>query len=310
MYVDPRHYPVPRRRLFDNKRYQDSGAMVGIETKRGCPQKCIYCADPVAKGARVRLRPPEIVVQEIRDLLEQGVSWFHLCDSEFNLPLKHAKDVCRAIIGKGLGDRIRWYCYCSPFPFDSELARLMKGAGCGGINFGVDSLCDEQLYRLGRTYSAKAIQQLVYLLNREGLNYIFDLLIGGPGETVETVRTTIDKVSEFGVSLAGIAAGVRVYPGTPLGRMVEDGIIKEGLYPETIGDSQQPVFYVSPYLGDDVVSLIHELAGGDKRFLLLSAPGEEGSYNYAGDELLSQLIEQGARGAYWDILRRHLYGNI
>ena len=308
--IDLKRLPVPRRRLFDNKRYQKYGAMVGIETKRGCAQKCIYCADPIAKGAKVRLRPAEVVVQEVRDLLEQGVSWFHLCDSEFNLPLEHAKDVCRSVIENGLGDRIRWYCYCAPVPFDSELAHLMKGAGCGGINFGVDSLCDEQLQRLGRTHSTNDIQQLVHLLKKEGLNYIFDLLIGGPGENVETVRTTINRVSEFGVSLAGIATGVRVYPGTPLGRTIDRGIIKEGLYPETNESPEQPVFYISPSLGDNAVSLVHDLAGGDKRFLLLSAPGEEGSYNYAGDELLSRLIEQGARGAYWDILRQHLYGNI
>ena len=43
---------------------------------------------------------------------------------------------------------------------------------------------------------------------------------------------------------------------------------------------------------------------------MLAAPGEEGSYNYADDELLSQLIERGARGAYWDILRRHLDGDV
>ena len=79
--IDLRHLPLPRRRVFDNKRYEQFGAMVGIETKRGCSQKCIFCADPVAKGTRIRLRPPEVVVQELQDLLEQGVSWLHLCDS-------------------------------------------------------------------------------------------------------------------------------------------------------------------------------------------------------------------------------------
>ncbi len=153
--VDLRYLPPPRRRSFDNRRYQQLGAMVGIETKRGCPQGCIFCADPVAKGRKVRLRPPQVVVRELEDLLRQGVSWLHLCDSEFNLPLKHAKQVCRAIINKGIGDKIRWYCYCSPTPFDRELVRLMNAAGCAGINFGVDSLCDDQLHRLGRAHSSQ-----------------------------------------------------------------------------------------------------------------------------------------------------------
>ena len=303
--VDLRYLPMPRRRLFDNRRYEQFGAIVGIETKRGCSQKCIFCADPVARGARVRLRPPEIVVQELQDLLAQGVSWLHLSDSEFNLPLGHAKDVCRAIIEKGLGDKLRWYCYCAPILFDRELASLMKGAGCAGINFGVDSLCDDQLHRLGRIHSSDDVHQLVDLLRREGLNYMFDLLMGGPGETVETIRTTIDKARKFEVPLVGIAAGVRVYPNTALGKAVADGSIKKGLYPGTDEDPDQPVFYMSPSLGDEAVTLINQLVANDPRFLVLAAPAEEGSYNYADDEVLSQLIEQGARGAYWDIIRRH-----
>ena len=303
--IDLRHLPLPHRRIFDNRKYERFGAMVGIETKRGCSQGCIFCADPVARGKRVRLRPPAVVVQELQDLLEQGVSWLHLCDSEFNLPLEHAKAVCRAIIRKGLADKIRWYCYCSPIPFDRELAGVMKSAGCAGINFGVDSLCDDQLHRLGRTHSSNDVRQLVRLLQREGLNYMFDLLIGSPGETAETVRITIDKAREFDAPLVGIAAGVRVYPNTPLGKAVADGFIKEGLHPDTVEDPEQPVFYLSPPLGDNAVTLINQLVGDDARFLLLSAPGEKGSYNYAGDELLSQLIEQGARGAYWDIIRQH-----
>jgi len=104
--TDLNRLPVPRRRIFDNRRYQQLGAMVGVETKRGCTQNCIYCPEPSAKGSKVRLRPPEIVVRELQDLLEQGVSWFYLCDSEFNLPPRHARDMCRAIIEKGLSEKI------------------------------------------------------------------------------------------------------------------------------------------------------------------------------------------------------------
>ena len=302
--VDLNHLPKPRRRVFDNRRYEQVGAMVGIETKRGCSQGCIFCADPVAKGRIVRLRPPEVVVQEILDLVDQGISWLHLCDSEFNLPMEHAKDVCRAIIDVGLTDRIRWYCYCSPIPFDDELAGLMKAAGCAGINFGVDSLCDEHLYRLGRVHSSNDVAQLVRLLGTQRLNYMCDLLIGGPGETPETVRITINKAKELNIPLVGIAAGVRVYAHTPLGKAIANGSIKEGLHPETNEDPLQPLFYLSPILGDDALDLIDRLVHGDPRFLVLSKPAEKGSYNYADDESLCQLIEQGARGAYWDIIRR------
>lgn len=72
--ADLERLPVPGRQLFDNRRYEQLGAMVGIETKRGCPQQCIFCADPLAKGNSLRLRPPDKVAQEFQALFSQGVS--------------------------------------------------------------------------------------------------------------------------------------------------------------------------------------------------------------------------------------------
>jgi hypothetical protein len=293
--------PVPSRSLFDNPRYQAEGAMVGIETKRGCPEQCIYCADPLAKGAKLRLRPPKAVAEEMENLVRQGVWWYHLCDSEFNIPLDHAKEVCRAILSCGLGGRVRWYTYCSPVPFDAELAELMLRSGCAGINFGVDSLCDEQLERLGRRHRIGDIENLVSLLQKAGLNFMFDLLVGGPGETDETLHGTAEVSRRLDLPLVGVAMGVRVYPGTLLAGMLarEDGGITK-----RIGNLLEPDFYFSPTLGEDPVSAVRECLGDDPRFLLLAGPADERNYNYVDDSWLSDAIASGARGAYWDIIRR------
>ena len=73
---------------------------------------------------------------------------------------------------------------------------------------------------------------------------------------------------------------------------------------EGIQDFLEPAFYFSPALGDDPVGLVRQCLDGDPRFLLLAKPGEQGSYNYVDDRWLSQAIENGARGAYWDIIRK------
>jgi hypothetical protein len=137
---------------------------------------------------------------------------------------------------------------------------------------------------------------------------MFDLLIGGPGETEETVRVTINNVRKLDVPLAGIATGVRVYPETPLGRVIAGGFDKEGLHPERGSAFYEPFFYLSPYLGADSSAIIKNLVAGDARFLFLASPDEERSYNYADDEVLCQMIKEGARGAYWDIIRRSRRG--
>ena len=51
-----------------------------------------------------------------------GIDHVHTCDSEFNIPADHALAVCREIVRRGLGGRLRWYAYCAPLPFTAELA--------------------------------------------------------------------------------------------------------------------------------------------------------------------------------------------
>jgi hypothetical protein len=131
-------FPVATRDLVDNRRYLAEGGQVGFETKRGCDHSCAYCADPLTKGRRVRLRDPRAVADELEGLVSRGVDCFHTCDAEFNAPPAHALAVCEETARRGLGDRMRWYAYAEPRAFDETLAAAMRRAGCAGINFGVD----------------------------------------------------------------------------------------------------------------------------------------------------------------------------
>jgi len=95
------------RSWVDNKRYFKEGGQAGFETKRGCNGSCIYCADPVAKGRNIRLRPPSAVADEVEHLVAQGIDHLHTCDSEFNLPPEHAIAVCEEFERRRLGDKVR-----------------------------------------------------------------------------------------------------------------------------------------------------------------------------------------------------------
>lgn len=300
---------VRSRSFVDNVRYFREGGQAGFETKRGCDRACAYCADPVAKGRYIRFRPPQLVVSEIESLVAQGINYFHTCDSEFNVPGEHAKEVCRELIASGLGDKMRWYAYCSVVPFDREMADLFRRAGCVGIDFGVDSAHPQVLRSLGREHTPEDIERAALLCREYGITFMFDLLMGGPGETFETIRHTIEFMRKLEPDCVGIAVGVRVYEGTRMAglvRTLSESGSKSGVYGSVVDNLQflKPVFYVSPDLGSNVMQYIQEVIGDDPRFFLPLTESSESNYNYNANELLCEAIRDGARGAYWDILRK------
>ncbi len=301
--------PSRKRALVDNERYFREGGQAGIETKRGCDRSCIYCADPVGKGRRVRARTPQQVADEFETLLEQGIDHFHLCDSEFNVPEDHALAVCDEMAARGLGRRARWYTYATPGRFTIGLARSMRSAGCVGVNFGADAGDDGMLRALGRDFRVEDLWQTAQACRDAGLTFMYDLLLGGPGETRESAARTIDLMKRISPHRVGVSLGVRIYQGTRLAEIVRlQGPMQNN--PNLRGTAEgneallSPVFYLSAALGDECAQYVAQLVGGDQRFFFPTPEAGTEAYNYSDNERLVAAIKQGYRGAYWDILRR------
>jgi len=295
--------PGMSRRWVDNLRYFRQGGQAGFETKRGCPSQCIYCADLLAKGTRTRVRPPGAVVDELERLLEQGVDHLHTCDGEFNLPAWHAREVCEEMVRRSLGDRLRWYAYCSPAPFSLELATAMREAGCVGINFGVDNGDQEMLRRLRRSFTPADILNATRWSKEAGMAVMLDLLLGSPGETRESLARTVELMRQAEPDRVGVSLGVRVYPGTELARQVTSEAHAKGL----VGgeDPFEPLFFLEPGIAPFAFELLDTLIGDDRRFFFFDPSRPDRNYNYNANQRLVDAIRQGYRGAYWDILRRY-----
>ena len=310
----PTELVVPTARdVIDNETYFRYGGQIGLETKRGCPRGCGYCADRLAKGAHSRLRSPAEVADEAEGLLNRGINVLHLCDCEFNIPPEHALAVCEEFIRRRLGAAMRWYAYLAVTPFDDKLAKAMSKAGCVGINFTADSASETVLSGWGHRHRRADLEAAVALCRKHQMASMFDLLFGGPAETPESVRETITAIREIGPDAAGAMLGVRIYPGTALEKqLTAAGPLEDnpGLRRRYTGrvDLLQPTFYINPSLGEKPAALIRELATGDPRFFLPADQADssghaEGDHNYNDHRELAAAIEAGARGAYWDILR-------
>jgi tryptophan 2-C-methyltransferase len=301
-----------RRNMVDNRTYFARGGQCGFETKRGCNRLCLYCADPLSKGAVPRSRKPTEIADEIESLLGQGIDVLHTCDAEFNVPRSHAMAVCEELNRRSLGERVRWYAYLAVTPFDAEMAAAMRKAGCVGINFTGDSASERMLSTYRQPHRSHDLANAVHLCRENGIKVMIDLLLGGPGETPQTAAETVGFIKRINPDCAGTSLGIRIYPGTGMVDIVKaEGPLETNpsLRRKYTGqvDFFRPTFYISPALGPNPARLIKDLIAGDERFFepMAEQPDAEATdHNYNDNTELADAIAAGARGAYWDILRQ------
>lgn len=228
----------------------------GVQTKRGCSNRCIYCVVPNIEGMMVRLRNPADIADEIENLSASGIKRVFLADSEFNYPFEHAMSVCEEFLSRRIQDKITWQAYASPGQFNAELAKKMKAAGCDLLITTLDSGDDAVLERLGKPFRTADAVSCVRACQAADLNAIYCLTLGGPGETMDTVMKTLAMMQSLKPAKVtfGEPQGLRIYPGTPLVDIVrEEGFTKSNpnLHGPTEGneDFLRPVYYMSRGMG-------------------------------------------------------------
>lgn len=207
---------------IDVKPYRSFESPIQIQTKRGCPHKCIYCTYNEVEGRRFRLRDPQLVADEIEEIVTKtGINHIEFTDNTFNMPLDHSKAVLKAIAAKKLKLHL---CTMglNPAAIDEELADLMKETNFQEVDVGADSGCDEILRNLGKSYTKEAIFRAAKILHERDIPVRWFMLIGAPGETRQTLRETFDTMNRAAAEwdLIGLGIGVRIYRGTPIAKKV------------------------------------------------------------------------------------------
>ena len=247
--------PLPAHELCGYAPYVRRGGFVGVQTKRGCPFKCVYCIYPQLEGRRYRLRPPEALVQEIETVATRTkMRQFFFVDSVFNDPRAHALAICAALSRRRLPNR--WMAFCNPVGFDAELARAMAQAGCAGVEFGLDVATPRMLAALDKPFGQKETRIALQAARDAGLPFAIHLLFGGPGETWADVEETQAFLNGCAPANAVFASfGIRIYEGTPLAQIA----VREGtLAPDH--DLFEPTYYLSPGLAGNTEENLDRIA--------------------------------------------------
>ena len=170
-----------------------------VETSRGCPYSCAYCSEVHYWGKPVRYRTSESVVDEIRRNVDKfGITTFRFTDSCFSAPPARCGEICQAIWQKCIreGVKVNWSSYARVENLSENLLEKMQLSGCVALDVGVESGATSILRRMGRKYSPQRAIEVARAARDIGIPINFNVVVGFPGETVDTVRSTIEMINE------------------------------------------------------------------------------------------------------------------
>ena len=220
--------PMPRFDLLEPNRYP----RFTVQTQRGCPWRCEFCAASIRISPTFKVKPVEKVIAEIRRLKELWRDPFiEFADDNTFVNRPHAKQLMRALAR----EHVRWFTESDlSIAGDDELLGLMRDAGCAQVLIGFESPSPNGLDGIEKKANWKAKQfsnycRAVEAIQRHGItvNGCFVMGLDGTGpECFDNVHQFVRESGLFDVQITFMTP----FPGTPLyerllgqGRILEPG---------------------------------------------------------------------------------------
>jgi anaerobic magnesium-protoporphyrin IX monomethyl ester cyclase len=183
-----------------------AGPGAEMETSRGCPYHCTFCAKDNFRNG-YRKRPLPVLLDELAHLREQGVEYVYFIDEIF-LP---NRELLKALAGFelkiGLQTRIDLW--------NTEMLDLLGAAGCVSIEAGVESISEfgrNLLDKNSRLSTAQITERLIYA--RERVPFVQANLIDASVDDPEAVERWREDLQQHGV-WANKPVPLFPYPGSP-----------------------------------------------------------------------------------------------
>ena len=173
-----------------------------VKISEGCDRHCAYCAIPLITGKHVS-RPQEEIVQEVRQLVAQGVKELQVIAQEltfYGLDIDgqpHIAELVEAMAGIPGVEWIRLhYAYPTQFPWD--LLRVMRERPnvCRYLDIALQHISDNMLSAMHRHVTKAETYELVRRIREEvpGIHLRTTLMVGFPGETDADFAELMDFV--------------------------------------------------------------------------------------------------------------------
>ena len=209
----------------------------GVNIMFGCNNFCSYCIVPYVRG-REKSREPEAILQEIRELVADGVTEVMLLGQNVNSygktlenPITFAQLLQQVEEIEGL-KRIR-FMTSHPKDLSDELIETMAKSKkvCHHLHLPMQSGSSRILKIMNRRYDKEKYLELVQKIRTAipDISLTTDIIVGFPGETEEDFRDTLDVVDkcDFDTAFTFIYSKRSGTPAAKMENQIPEDVVKD-----------------------------------------------------------------------------------
>ena len=220
--------PMPRFDLLDPDKYN----RITVQTSRGCPHKCEFCASSILLTRQYKVKPVGKVIAEIHEIKKIWPRPFiEFSDDNSFVHREHYKALLRELAKENL----RWFTEADVrVAEDDELLGLMRDSGCQQILIGLESPQRASLtgLELKNNWKARQLDHYAHAIAKiqsRGITVNGCFILGLDGDTPEVFDDVLAFVRQSGLYEVQVTF-MTAFPGTPLyarlkaaDRIIEDG---------------------------------------------------------------------------------------
>ncbi len=198
----------------------------------GCPEPCTFCCSPVVTDRRWKAMPAERMLDDLQALHERwGFDVVRFHDANWGVMEKRSRDFAEGMLQRGLKF---WWNACiethSVLKYKPETLDAMAKSGLYIAEIGAEAGSDDMMRKIGKPIHGDDNIDAAVEMDKRGVCSSVTYIIGYPGESTDSMLSTIDQCRRLHV--AAPQARPTVWPYRPIpGTAMWDQAIELGYDP-------------------------------------------------------------------------------